>query len=87
MTADNGFLTMILGDEAAGNLDLFDKVQLGEVLRVCRASRNLSDAGRSLFRVTRQGKKTANDADRLRKYLARFNIQWDDIRGKSDSQF
>jgi transcriptional regulatory protein RtcR len=82
MTADDGALAMILGDEAVGNLDLFDKVQLSEVLQVCRASRNLSEAGRSLFRVTRQGKKTANDADRLRKYLARFNIQWDDIRGK-----
>jgi transcriptional regulatory protein RtcR len=80
--ADNECLTMILGEEVGRNLDMFDRVQLAEVLRICRASRNLSDAGRTLFHITRQGKKTSNDADRLRKYLARFNIKWDDIRNK-----
>ncbi len=25
-------------------------------------------------------RKTTNDSDRLRKYLARFDLQWDDIR-------
>jgi transcriptional regulatory protein RtcR len=26
--------------------------------------------------VSREGKKVANDADRLRKYLARFGLDW-----------
>lgn len=72
-------LTRVLGVDAVRELDMFDKVQLCEVLRVCRASRSLSDAGRTLFHVSRQGKKTSNDADRLRKYLARFGIGWVDI--------
>ena len=38
--------------------------------------RRLSDAGRTLFAISRQGKRNPNDADRLRKYLARFGMTW-----------
>jgi transcriptional regulatory protein RtcR len=62
-------------------LDPFDRVQLAEVVRVCRASRNLSEAGRQLFAVSRTKKETTNDADRLRKYLARFGLDWAGLRG------
>lgn len=60
-------------------LDRFDQVQLAEVLLVCRHSKSLSDAGRKLFNVSRQQKKKQNDADRLKKYLARFNLNWEQI--------
>jgi transcriptional regulatory protein RtcR len=68
-------LTELLG-EAAGRLDLFDRAQLGVVISVCRDSASLSEAGRKLFAVSRQEKKLTNDADRLRKYLARFGLGW-----------
>ncbi len=64
-------------------LDLFDRVQLSEVLRICRGARNMSDAGRIFFAVSRNDRKVTNDADRLRKYLGRFGIQWNDIAGKT----
>jgi transcriptional regulatory protein RtcR len=51
-------------------------VQLAEAIRVCRASRSLSEAGRSLFAASRTRRSSANDADRLRKYLARFGLDW-----------
>ena len=60
-------------------LDRFDRVQLEEVLRVCESARSLSEAGRELFAASRQKKKAPNDADRLRKYLARFDLSWNDI--------
>ncbi len=75
-------LLEILGEDAALGLDVFDKVQLTEVLHVCRASKSLSGAGRTLFQVSRQEKKNPNDADRLRKYLARFGIDWKDVEKK-----
>lgn len=65
----------VLGEEAAG-LDLFDRCQLATVIETCRHSESLSEAGRKLFAVSREGKKVANDADRLRKYLARFGLDW-----------
>jgi transcriptional regulatory protein RtcR len=67
--------------EAAGELDLFDRLQLNAVLAVCQQADSLSDAGRRLFAVSRQDKKVANDADRLRKYLARFGLDWQRARG------
>ncbi len=71
-------LGAVLGDKA-GQLDQFDRVQLAEVVRVCQRSRSLSDAGRTLFAVSRLARKTANDADRLQKYLARFRLEWQDV--------
>jgi transcriptional regulatory protein RtcR len=67
----------VLGDV---ELDRFDRVQLNEVIRVCRASASLSDAGRALFGVSRGQKRSVNDADRLRKYLARFGLDWTRLR-------
>ncbi|MBH9395332.1 sigma 54-dependent transcriptional regulator, partial [Pseudomonas aeruginosa] len=50
------------------------------VLEVCRGAKTLSEAGRRLFAVSREGKRNPNDADRLRKYLARFGLDWAQIR-------
>lgn len=72
-------LTDLLGSDRAAGLDLFDRVQLAEVLRVCRASRSLAEAGRRLFAVSRQRKKLPNDADRIRKYLASHGLTWKDV--------
>lgn len=66
----------VLGAEAARHLDRFDRVQLQDVLAVCRRSSSLSAAGRELFAQSRQKRKSVNDADRLRKYLAKFNLDW-----------
>ena len=70
----------LVGAEELEGIDLFDRLQLAAVLKVCRESRTLSDAGRTLFGSSRERKKTANDADRLRKYLARFGLSWDRLK-------
>jgi transcriptional regulatory protein RtcR len=64
----------VIGGEAADELDRFDLVQLADVIAVCRRSRSLSDAGRTLFAASRSRRTSVNDADRIRKYLARFGI-------------
>lgn len=61
-------------------LDRFDAVQLADVLRVCKESRTLSEAGRELFAASRSKKAKSNDADRLRKYLARFGLEFVAVR-------
>ncbi|MFI2863878.1 RNA repair transcriptional activator RtcR [Klebsiella aerogenes] len=60
-------------------IDLFDRRQLETVLEVCRRSASLSEAGRELFAVSRLKKASPNDADRLRKYLARFGLSWESL--------
>ena len=70
----------ILGSAGAEAIDPFDRVQLAEVLRVLARARSLSEAGRELFAVSRKRKRSSNDTDRLRKYLARFGLRWQDGR-------
>ncbi len=77
-------LDALIGD-AASELDLFDRVQLRQVVDVCQRSRSLSEAGRRLFAASRAKRASTNDADRLRKYLARFGLDWDAIVGRSDA--
>jgi transcriptional regulatory protein RtcR len=69
----------VLGDEADA-LDLFDRCQLNTVIETCRKSASLSEAGRRLFSASRQEKKQPNDADRLRKYLARFGLEFEHVK-------
>ncbi|WP_025804033.1 RNA repair transcriptional activator RtcR [Pseudomonas chlororaphis] len=75
-------LASLLGDTA--ELDLFDRLQLQAVIEACRQADSLSDAGRKLFGVSRQTKAQPNDADRLRKYLARFGLDWKQIVAPAD---
>ncbi|MEP5199357.1 MAG: sigma 54-dependent transcriptional regulator, partial [Paracoccaceae bacterium] len=65
--------------KAAQDVDPFDVVQLAKVIRTCRTSATLSAAGRTLFGVSRQKRKTQNDSDRLRKYLQKFDLDWDSV--------
>jgi len=69
-------LGALLDSTALEKLDLFDRAQLAFVIRICRESATLSEAGRKLFGATREKRKVQNDADRLRKYLARFKLDW-----------
>lgn len=78
---DDALLHELLGEAALAAIDRFDRVQLAEVVRVCRRHRSLSAAGRELFHVSRGRRATANDADRLRKYLARFGLDYAGIAG------
>jgi len=74
-------LLRCLGEEKLAVVDPFERVQLEHVVNVMVRARSLSDAGRLLFSASRQQKRTANDADRLRKYLARYGLDWKSVRG------
>ncbi len=77
----DAILRVLLG-EGVDELDLFDRVQLAEVVRVCRGAPSLSAAGRVLFDRSRKRRRSRNDADRLRKYLARFGLDFRSLREK-----
>ena len=83
---EEALLSSVLGPDAR-KLDLFDAAQLACVVRVCRRAHNLSEAGRLLFAHSRERKRNVNDADRLRKYLAKFGLDWESVTsfGKSRS--
>jgi transcriptional regulatory protein RtcR len=70
----------VLGPQRASRLDRFDRVQLEDVLSVCQGARSLSAAGRELFAASRSERSSVNDADRLRKYLARFELDFAELK-------
>jgi transcriptional regulatory protein RtcR len=78
--ADDG-LSSVLSVEALAELDLFDRLQLVEVLRVCRASRSLAEAGRVLFDKSRSQKTSVNDSHRLKQYLQKFGLTFQMLVG------
>ncbi|MCL4108398.1 UNVERIFIED_CONTAM: hypothetical protein GTU68_046091, partial [Idotea baltica] len=81
---ENGFESSVLDEfftsEKLAEIDRFDQVQLVEVISVCRKSKSLSVAGRILFAASRARRKATNDSDRVRKYLAKFDLDWDAIQ-------
>jgi transcriptional regulatory protein RtcR len=72
-------LAALFTDTRLEDLDLFDRVQLAGVLDVCRRSTSLAAAGRELFNASRLRRSSTNDSDRLRKYLARFGLDWEQV--------
>jgi transcriptional regulatory protein RtcR len=70
---------LVLGDDAL-SIDRFDRVQLEDVLAVCATSPSLSEAGRILFSESRKTKQSSNDSDRLRKFLAKFGLEFKDVK-------
>ena len=78
--ADATEIAGLIGRDRLEDIDLFDQAQLATVIRVCRQSRSMSEAGRKLFAVSRLAKASNNDTDRLKKYLVRYGLGWSDIR-------
>ena len=76
---DRRLVAGLLGTDGAAEIDPFALVQLAAVIRACRAAPSLSAAGRSLFAASRARRSTVNDADRLRKYLARFGLDYERV--------
>ena len=72
----------LLDEAACGEIDPFDHVQLCHVIVVCRRSKSISEAGRELFAVSRKKRAVANDADRLKKYLSKFGLDFAKCQGK-----
>jgi transcriptional regulatory protein RtcR len=77
----NDTLGGLLLESEVRKLDVFDRLQLESVVNICRKSRSLADAGRQLFGASRERRSTTNDSDRLRKYLARFTLDWTSVAG------
>lgn len=71
--------------EFYARLDRFELCQLETVLRQCLAAKNLAEAGRWLFQVSRGSKKTVNDSHRLRTYLQKYGITWKMLKEPGDN--
>ncbi len=80
MPAQESLAAQLVGRKRYAHLDRFDRVQLDDVVAVCARATSLSDAGRTLYAQSRVGRRSVNDADRVRKYLARHGLTFAAVR-------
>ncbi|BFM13290.1 RNA repair transcriptional activator RtcR [Simiduia litorea] len=57
-------------------LDLFDRLQLSQVIHICQRSRSMAEAGRQLFNASREKKASVNDSHRVKQYLQKFGLSF-----------
>lgn len=69
-----------LNEVVLAEIDPFDAVQLAYVITVCTQHNNQAAAGRYLYANSRDKLKNANDSDRLRKYLIKFDLKFDTLK-------
>ena len=79
---DHTLISQLVTEEVLMNTDYFEQSQLAEVLKICRISKSLADAGRKLFNVSRTQRSSQNDSHRLRVYLKKFGLTFDQIHSK-----
>ena len=72
-------LSQYLDKEILATIDPFDAVQLAYVIEVCIQHNNQAAAGRYLYANSRNKLKNPNDSDRLRKYLMKFGLKFDEL--------
>ena len=78
-TTSQNTLDKYLDKDVLAKIDPFDAVQLAYVIEVCIQHKNQAAAGRYLYANSRDKLKSPNDSDRLRKYLMRFGLKFDEL--------
>ena len=75
----HNILSQYLDKNDIAMIDPFDTVQLAYVIEVCINHKNQAAAGRYLYANSRDKLKNPNDSDRLRKYLMKFGLRFDEL--------
>ena len=78
--ASHDLLSTYLDERTSADIDPFDAVQLAYVIEVCINHKNQAAAGRYLYANSRDKLKNPNDSDRLRKYLMKFGLRFDEFQ-------
>lgn len=77
--ASHALLSAYLDEKILADIDPFDAVQLAYVIEICKTHKNQAAAGRYLYANSRDKLKSPNDSDRLRKYLMKFGLKFDEL--------
>ncbi len=79
-TVQNTVLERYVSPQQCEAMDLFDQLQLGAVITLCESSRSMADAGRKLFNQSRDKKSSVNDSHRLKQYLQKFGLTFQEVQ-------
>lgn len=77
--AEHDLVAKVLGAEA-DKLDMPERAALQAVFKVVAQAKNQAVAGRIAFAGSRPEKVNPNDSDRMKKFLARFGLAFDEVK-------
>jgi len=69
----------ILGTGSSESIDYYEQLKLANLIQVCQESRSMAEAGRKLFNISRENKKSSNDSHRVKQLLEKYGISFEDI--------
>ncbi|WP_346838424.1 RNA repair transcriptional activator RtcR [Microbulbifer sp. SAOS-129_SWC] len=81
-TANNPKISIerVLGPGSSVEMDYYDQLKLSALIDVCQQSNSMAEAGRKLFNVSRQAKKTSNDSHRVKQLLSKHGLNFEDLK-------
>ncbi|GGB99171.1 transcriptional regulator [Marinobacterium zhoushanense] len=72
-------IEQVLGQGSADSIDYYDQLKLAALIEVCRHSSSMAEAGRKLFNVSRESKRSSNDSHRVKQLLAKYGIRFEEL--------
>ena len=76
LDSEEPYLKSLLGSGYSERMDAIEIATLKYVLDVCRTSASAAEAGRRLYNVSRDSRATANDSDRIAKFLKAYKLKF-----------
>lgn len=80
LEAEDPYLKSLLGSGYSERMDAIEIATLKYVLDVCRTSASAAEAGRRLYNVSRNSRATANDSDRIAKFLKTYKLKFSQLQ-------
>jgi len=78
--APSALIEKVLGSGSTDEIDYYDQLKLATLIEVCRHSNSMAEAGRKLFNISRETKKSSNDSHRVKQLLAKYGVQFEDLK-------
>jgi transcriptional regulatory protein RtcR len=69
----------ILGVALCAQIDYLDQIMLAEIIKTCKDSSSMAEAGRTLFNISRNTKKSNNDSHRVRQLLNKYGLDFQNL--------
>lgn len=77
---EDEYMQCLLGRNYTNRYDAIELATLKYVLNICKTCSSAAEAGRRIYNVTRDGRSTPNDSDRIAKYLKTYNLKFSNLR-------
>ncbi|WKD50144.1 RNA repair transcriptional activator RtcR [Microbulbifer spongiae] len=76
----SALIERLLGHDSTKQMDYYEQLNLANLIEVCRSCHSMAEAGRKLFNISRERKKSSNDSHRVKQLLEKHGVRFEDIK-------